>query len=81
MYLQTPEFTLDIPACAGDMAVAMLVINSLAEGGGWVKIGVHGEEWLTQWSVLERNEAGTPTQFAYVEYDGTSGVISADLFS
>jgi hypothetical protein len=59
---ETDEYDLAIQACS-------LLVNE-----PWVRLRTDAG-FSTQWTVLERDNHGTPVQIAYEEFNGSTGVL------
>lgn len=76
-YLETPSGT---DVLEGDLSAEELALEVMAtllnDQDPWCRLWVEGNpDWLSTWTVLERNEDGCPQYISSVEFDGTTHVI------
>lgn len=77
MYLKTKTKETDLSEYESCTEIAALVMAMLAEGHDWVRLHSRVRQpWAIEWSVLERNGHGKPTQIISQEFDGEVEVIT-----
>lgn len=78
-YLETPVFRcIGLDGYSTETEAAGFIMQLVTDGSDWVRLRSKVfDNWVTQWTVLERDEYGNPVQVGCLEFDGEMQVISA----
>jgi hypothetical protein len=80
LYLETEAGKVRLPADDEKSGIVMgkKVVALLSEGNEWVRLRASCcSNWVTTWTVLERNELGQPVALASEDFEGTYEVLTA----
>lgn len=76
LYLETKTHNMFLVNCDSFDDAAVVVYGLLAEGYSWVRLrSEDNEDWLSEWTVIERGVDGCPTQIGFRGFDGALEVI------
>lgn len=81
LYLEVAAGHIHLEGYDDENEVAELVIALICgHGNEWVRLRTSGNDnWVTEWTVLERNSDNMPTQVGCREFDGALEVISTEV--
>lgn len=77
LYLQTPSGNVTLDDSLTEEEIALEVMACLInDQDPWVRlVSSNLSEWLSQWTVMERDSEGIPVKIASTEFDGETQVI------